>query len=431
MRQSGQTIEVIQLNIVDPQTAVLSINRLFGGGEEGDNTAPKIDADLTTRRLLVRTTPAQIAQIQSLLEKLGESPDAAVALKQEASDRSVRVLPMNSTEAQAVLEQIQQIWPAVRPNRIRTVTPSAVIRSVYPRSSSSDSEKSEPAPSRRIPPSAQRPSGSLRTPPAQQRTPAAPDAGAGKADGPPKADEEPAPRVVPRTRVGRVPPQSVNRSNSLDAAQMLAQLASPAPTADATEDATAAATNSIGEPQSGAPSADDQGADEGEDQGEPGADIVIAVGPTGLIIASKDPQALNDFEDLLNELASRDVGSARDFAVFYLRHSTADAATEILNQILSGGSATDSSGGDGGLLDGLASAALGDMGGGLMGSLLGMGGGTGSLKATGSYSIVPEPRLNMLVVQANATDMQLIEQLLQIVDQHAVPKRSRPFRRRA
>ena len=57
-----------------------------------------------------------------------------------------------------------------------------------------------------------------------------------------------------------------------------------------------------------------------------------------------------------------------------------------------------------------------------MGSLLGLGGGASGFKATGSYSIVPEPRLNMLVVQANANDMHLIEQLLEIVDQRASPE---------
>ena len=72
MRQGGQMIEVIKLNVVDPQVAVLSINRLFGGGgEQPNDSAPKVDADVTTRRLLVRGTPTQIEQIQSLLEKLG------------------------------------------------------------------------------------------------------------------------------------------------------------------------------------------------------------------------------------------------------------------------------------------------------------------------------------------------------------------------
>ena len=36
MRQGGQTIEVIKLNVVEPQTAVLSINRLFGGRRGGE-----------------------------------------------------------------------------------------------------------------------------------------------------------------------------------------------------------------------------------------------------------------------------------------------------------------------------------------------------------------------------------------------------------
>jgi hypothetical protein len=140
-----------------------------------------------------------------------------------------------------------------------------------------------------------------------------------------------------------------------------------------------------------------------------------------LIIASKDREALNDFEELLRQLAASETGGARDFAVFYLRHATAESATQILNNILSGGTAG-SSDNDGGLLGGLAGAALGDVGGGLMGSLLGLGGSSTGFQASGSYSIVPESRLNMLVVQANPADMKLIEQLLEIVDQRASPE---------
>jgi hypothetical protein len=71
---------------------------------------------------------------------------------------------------------------------------------------------------------------------------------------------------------------------------------------------------------------------------------------------------------------------------------------------------------------------LGEMGGGLIGNLLGGGGGGGGSSsssatplATGEVSIVPDPRLNALIVQANGTDLTLVEQLLEVIDQEDSP----------
>ena len=144
------------------------------------------------------------------------------------------------------------------------------------------------------------------------------------------------------------------------------------------------------------------------------------------MIASQDLEALNDFEELLLTLANRASGSSRQFAVFYLRHATAEVAAELLNQVLGGDrgdAAGDGAGGAGGLLGSLAGAALGDAGGGLVGSLLGLaGGGSSSPSSSGSFLIVPETRLNLLIVQANPNDMELIEQLLQMIDQRTSPE---------
>jgi len=70
---------------------------------------------------------------------------------------------------------------------------------------------------------------------------------------------------------------------------------------------------------------------------------------------------------------------------------------------------------------------LGEMGGGLIGGLLGGGGGGSSSStsakplATGEVSIIPDPRLNALIVQANGVDLQLVEQLLEVIDQEDSP----------
>jgi hypothetical protein len=154
-------------------------------------------------------------------------------------------------------------------------------------------------------------------------------------------------------------------------------------------------------------------------------DIVVMRGPSGLIITSEDPKALAQFEGLLRMLADQAATGTGEPTVFYLQYIKAAAAAELLEGILTGQSSGGGGGGGGG---GLLGSMLGEMGGGLIGSLLGGGGGglTGSTSsakplATGEVSIVPDPRLNALIVQANGADMQLVEQLLEVIDQEDSP----------
>jgi type II secretory pathway component GspD/PulD (secretin) len=434
MQEGLQLVEVIPLYRVDPQIALLSVNRLFGIGEEGTTNAPKVDADVTNSRLLVRGTSAQIRQIESLLEKMGETGELA-SLQQESA-RNVRVLPMTSAEAQSAIDQIQQIWPTLRRNQIRTVAPSAVIRSVYPQGSE---------PSRRPPPTAQPPvrgrgvgaagqtparqsqepiDDEVRAEPQDSATPAQPratDVGAvpsAASSASDSAANAPAGESVPAGE-SEIVSRAISLRGRRDVETLLAQI-SPAESLGLGLDAERSPSDRDPNTVDGQEATEEPRQGENSQDDNSGADIIVAPGPNGLVIASQDLQALNDFEELLLAITGGDQSSVRDFAVFYLRHSTAEAASQIVNQIL-GGSSGDSDGGGGGLLGGLAGAALGDMGGGLVGSLLG-GGGGGGFTPTGSFSIVPEPRLNMLVVQANATDMQMIERLLEIVDQRGSPE---------
>lgn len=120
-------MEVIPLRVVDPQLAVLAISKLFGTPTDGSSgstsNAPTVDADLSTRMLLVRGTRAQIDQIKQLLTKMGEPPMDGTA----GPVNLMRTIPMDAGTAQAVLNQMQSLWPQIRENRlqiIRGVTPS-------------------------------------------------------------------------------------------------------------------------------------------------------------------------------------------------------------------------------------------------------------------------------------------------------------------
>jgi type II secretory pathway component GspD/PulD (secretin) len=152
-----------------------------------------------------------------------------------------------------------------------------------------------------------------------------------------------------------------------------------------------------------------------------GAPIVVAPGSGGILVASDDLEALDDFEQLLTTVAGRSSTTGREYAVFYLKYAKAGSIADVLSAIFGGSTAR---GGGGGLMNNIAGAALGDMGGGLMGDLLLGGGGAAS---TGGFTssavdIVPDVRLNALVVRAKPADLDTVEQLLRVLDQRVGPE---------
>src|SRR4051812_15257303 len=139
MQKEAKQVDVINLSNVDPQVAVVAINKLFGSNDDKvDPKAPRVDADLTTRSLLVRGTESQLKQIRELLRKLGETEEEGSAAK--AKQQHVRLLPLTGAAARSAISQIEQIWPNVRTNHIRIISPSSSIPSYRPGDASDNSQ---------------------------------------------------------------------------------------------------------------------------------------------------------------------------------------------------------------------------------------------------------------------------------------------------
>ncbi len=336
MQRDSRQIAVIPLSTVDPQVAVLSITKLFGGldKEKPDPAAPRVDADITTRSLLIRGTSGQVEQIRQLLTQMGESEGVAGMAK---SNEHVRLLPLTGAAARSALNQIEQIWPTMRPNRIRVVMPSQTIQTYRPSESAEEEQQRAPHPER------------------------------------PSSETD----LLDESATILPPPRG-----SFQFVQLLRYV-------------------------------DDQ-LDEA-DKNRPGAPIIVAPGAGGILIASDDLEALNDFEDLLSSVAEQNSSSTRDYAVFYLKYAKAVNVSEVLTTIFGGPKS-------GGLVNEMAGAALGDLGGGLMGNLLLGGGGSGGGFASGAVEIVPDVRLNALIVRAKPSDLDTVEQLLRVLDQRVGPE---------
>ncbi len=372
MQRDSKQVEVIQLMVVDPQMAVLSISKLFGGtGEKPNPNAPVIDADPLTSQLLVRGTSEQVRQIKDLLMKMGEDPEAALAM--QADRGNIRSIPLSGTAAERVLNELEMLWPTVSTSRIRVVRPSSspAIRGLSP-----------------------------------------------------------APPVDPPNTTGSTQEDRPNDRPSLDSEasrqpnvkfQYVAFDGEETPSEEETQSRRApiiTAAQSPAQAENLSPSAlPKTPANEGASK-KPG-EIVVMMGPNGLVIASDDQDALDKLEALIETLSSR-YSSSAEYSVYYLRYVKADVAAQMLQSILTGVTPSDDGGGS--LMGDIASEMLGG-GGGLMGSLMGLGSSSSSTSLSGgSLSIIPDMRLNALVIQASVEDLDKIDQLLKIMDQPHSPE---------
>ena len=342
-------LEVIQLNYLDPATAKLAVQSLFGidpDSEEPQTQGPRVDVNVTTRQLLVRGSRAEIERIKTLLEKMGENGEAALSQK-----GNVRMIPMSGASAQALLGRMLDVWPTIRGNRIRTVTPSAAVSTMRESGrrgrSSGEQDTDEPVTPR---------AGGL------QRSI---QPGAGPINEHRPSSDWP-------TGIGRAPSRDASGDRGVT---YVAQAPQAVPAS---------------------PSASDF----------PGRlpEIVVAPGPGGLLIASEDLEALDAFEELAIALSDPALFPDNDYTVFYLKYAKAEAAAKLLNDLISGegGAAADS----------LASAAFGNL----------LDAAASVLDTSGPLQIIPDGRINALIVRGQAADVELIRQLLTIIDQEHSPE---------
>ncbi|MFH1264727.1 MAG: secretin N-terminal domain-containing protein, partial [Planctomycetota bacterium] len=428
LRNDASAVEVVQLRSLDPQVAVLSITKLFGGGE---NSPLKVDADPATRRLVMRGPETVLKQIRAWLEEMGEGAGEGTGT---ARGENVRMLPLSGWAAESALVQLQELWPTMRTNKIRVVTPSAVIPTLR---ASAPAKPTAPNQSlfdqflRLTPPSAPP---STRGPAPQQTTPLQAPPYPPAAEPPPETPASPVPgmpespdAVEPEGKSAKAGPGRAVGPRVIFASETVA--AEPQPQE---EPEPPQAEPTAGEPTPVVPPAAES---EPQPHTAPAelAPILVAPGPGGIMIASEDIEALNAFEDLITALASGPMSGTADLTVFYIVHAKAPSVAQTLDLILGGGTLADETGSPAGsMLGDLAGAAFGDAGG-LVGSLLGLGGG-GTIAPSGSVQIIPDSRLNALVVRANPTDTGTIRQLLEILDQPESPEevlaqpKARPIR---
>jgi type II secretory pathway component GspD/PulD (secretin) len=377
MQAEVRRIEVIYLQRVDPQLAAISIKKVFGEAGEKNPSAPTVEADSAGRQLLVHGTEAQIEQIRVLLGKMGETEFTDGPM---STGSRIRVVPITGSAAETALERLRMIWPAISDNPLREVTPSAMIPSL---------DRSESIPARV-------PGKGAEQRPQREPLPSRflPQGGVPELSRPPLGAQPPAERQEPVEDRQTARPIRGHF-------HLASQTEEPDPPAAAEE-------SPSDQPQPAPDSAAEQPADKPE--------IVISRGPNGLMIISDDVEALDEIERLLNSFSGGADPDRTELTVFYLKYAKASVVAETLTKIIGSGTTGSSTAAADSILGQLVTSSLGST----MGSLMNLGATT--LSPTGMLRITPEPRLNALIVEANATDLRNIEEVLKLLDQPASPE---------
>ena len=460
MRKDAQSVEVLDLRVLDPQVAVLAINRLFG--TESDE-APKIDADLANRRLLIRGSTGQIAEIRSLLAKMGETFGGPAGGK-------LRVLPMDSENAEQLIERLEALWPTLGGNELRVMRrgmrrmqepPPGMIDERTPVPGSQDETDRPPMPRTR--PMHLRERGSGRTGATETRTVwlcAAEETPDGARSVPVRASNE---AKDEPSKTAKETPHGVttNGARSVPVRASNEGKVGPSETAEetphgvTTNGARSVPVRALDEAKNGPPETTKETPDRGvttneSPQPSPTArsstpvpspqspiprkgvttndpPIFLFYGPNGLVVSSEDTEALDRLQGLIDTLqGGRHARSSEPkLTVFYLRNAQAETISQTLTQLFAGaapsslGAAPSAPAGNQpsrGGQSGNTSSNAGTLGG------IGVAGSFGRLTPSGPVSITADGRLNALFVQAAPDDVDMIERILKVLDRSASPE---------
>jgi len=138
--------------------------------------------------------------------------------------------------------------------------------------------------------------------------------------------------------------------------------------------------------------------------------IRLQMTPRGLMLQSDDPAALDRFEEHLRAVTGPLDSIPSPPVVFYLQYTKADDALRFLADLLDGGEAA-MEGQAGSLVNGFLSSA-----GSTLGSFLTTRDGVMTLTAGVSMTVVADTRLNRLIAQGSASEVEQVEAYLKIID---------------
>ncbi len=402
LQQDARMVEVVKLRVLDPKTAAASLSKMLGATTDSKGSGPQVEADLAMRQIVIRGSATQIAQARDMLSKMGEGD-----LQKSNLGGKVRIVPISPRSSQVALDRIKEIWPTTHANKIRIVTSIQPAKTFKP---GNDSNIPQRALNREDDENSSQDTneGQMN----ENHNDNHMDEGHGP--GPMMHDDA-----------------TFNGNDATNATP--ASDARPGQDANDSEDRSARSSWSSAfrfaseeKPAAKEVAAKSAAANDKADAAAEAAPIVVSPGPNGVVIASEDEKALDEFERLLLSLAGGASANSAEYTVFYLKYAQSELAATLLDRMLGGGTlpANNNNNNNGG---GMMGNFMGGFmpGGNMLGALLGGGDDSGAtVKTSGTIRITPDSRLNALMVQANSRDLATIEELLKVIDQKGSPEES-------
>ncbi len=363
LRREEPDLEIYDLEYVDPLSAEMAILSEFE--DEGRN-APQVDVDPVTQQLFVRANQEQHQRIRQLLIKMGE---IKLQLLGDRGTEAMRVIPFHG-DLESAIEEIKRAWPELG-ERIRIITPSTTLPEA---AKPAEPKPAEPAPKEAPPAEAQPKPEPPKEAPAEPATKEAPPAEPQPKPEPAKeAPAEPKPEPAAKPEEAKPAEPSPDDSAMDEAWRIFAaiELGSPSE-ADQSDQPSPANSAKESKPENQPP-----------DESPP--PIYVVVGEGSVTLVSDDPEALDQLERLLRALLPSTGTIGRNISIFELKHSNAAAVAEKLEELFTASPFS-------------------------------------WRRGIGSVVIVPDERLNTILVQGSRIDRETVEGLLTILDSDKVPE---------
>ena len=280
LQAARRQFEVFQLEVLEPLTAQLAIEKLVSEGSGGTKAAgaPVVDADVSTQRLYVRATKEQLEQIRELLVKMGETNLAAVG---EGVRGGTRVL-LFSGDTKAAMAEIERVWPQLSKSPLRVLGQQESLQRLRAKPLS-PKEKQAPKP-------------------VEPKTPLRPPADEQKSDD--------ALNKQTRVPLSEIPIEVKTAEREGDDRQ----------NEPAGNEKTKAEADAPKDPE--VPAAPN----------EP-SPIIVTPGDDRITIMSDDPEAIAQFEALLRALSPPSGSKGREIIVYPLHSASSTAVAELLQKM--------------------------------------------------------------------------------------------------
>ncbi|MGQ0634324.1 MAG: secretin N-terminal domain-containing protein [Planctomycetaceae bacterium] len=395
---AGELVATIPLRRHDPIQVVTTLRSLMGSDK---SDGPQIEPVAEGRRLIVRGSPDQIAQVKKVLADLGEDGTSEGGVT--SSGGPIRTISPGNHSAEEVVALVQRLFPQTEGGFIRVVSPSAIATPSFRQRDALPPPEGDSSQFRgRAPAAGSEDDADQAAPPIRAR---------------PRAE-----RTQPTTRKTTAPAPSARRDapaptkkTDIDwLAAELEKLLDDGPAAEAERSEPAGVRGAVTVRPSALVEEVEEEATAGEGS-DPLSDVRISIYNGKIVIASENQAALDRYERLIQSLTQTSASRTK-WTVYYLRAADATTTATVLGELFQQSSVARTAEASNPGFFGNITGQLSSLGSSLMDAT-----GLGSLGQPQVLRIVPELRQNALFISGSAEQVDQVLEALRVLDSNEMP----------